>query len=179
MCDTEKNENIGNATIGIKKLDSGNAKFFMKNMLLSMTLCENGEEKTFDRVFLHRDFPHELLWQYISVIGEDNMEIGLIEDISHFDAENMGLLRTELERKYYMPCISSIENVKERYGFSYWNVTLADGRKISFTMRDTFRNIVHTSENSIVLNDVDGNRFIIENILSLSRKSYRKIEIYM
>lgn len=178
MCEREKKVAV-EGTVGIKKLNSGNAKFFMKNMLLSMTLCENGEEKTFDRVFLHRDFPHELLWQYISVIGEDSAEIGLIENISLFDEETEKVLRTELERKYYMPSIVSVENVKERYGFSYWNVTLVDGRKVSFTMRDTFKNIVHAGNDKLVLNDVDGNRFVIESILKLDRKSYRKMEIYM
>ena len=46
-------------------------------------------------------------------------------------------------------------------------------------MRDTYRNLFHNSENGIVLTDVDGNRFLIPDVLQLDPKSYRKIELYL
>ena len=69
--------------------------------------------------------------------------------------------------------------MKERYGFSYWKVRLDDGREQSFTMQDTFRNIIHTGEDSAILVDVDGNRYSLKSISELDRKSYRKIELYL
>ena len=163
----------------IKRLDPTNTKFFMKNGFLSMTCTDEDGEQTHDRVFLHRDFPFELLWSYISVLGEDSKEKGLIYDIADFDEKTTELLKTELERKYYSPTIASIESLKERYGFSYWKVTLTDGRSLNFTMQDTFRNIVRRGEDSAILLDVDGNRFVIESITALDRKSYRRIELYL
>ena len=65
----------------IIKLDSDNASFEMKNGFLTLTVSSSGEEKRYDRVFLHRAFPHELLWEYISVLGEESREIGLIYNI--------------------------------------------------------------------------------------------------
>ena len=144
-----------------------------------MTCTDEEGEQTYDRVFLHRDFPFELLWSYISVLGEDNKERGLIYDIADFDETTTQLLKTELERKYYSPTVASIESLKERYGFSYWKVTLSDGRSLNFTMQDTFRNIVRRGEDSAILLDVDGNRFVIESIAALDRKSYRRIELYL
>ena len=35
------------------------------------------------------------------------------------------------------------------------------------------------SENGVVLTDVDGNRFIIKDVLKLDAKSYHKIELYL
>ena len=96
----------------IIKLDASNASFEMKNGFLTLTLTENGEEKHYDRVFLHRAFPHELLWEYISVTGEENREIGLIYNLEDFDEDGKMILRTEIERKYYSPVISEINSVK-------------------------------------------------------------------
>ena len=56
---------------------------------------------------------------------------------------------------------------------------LEDGREVSFTMQDTFKNIIHTGEDSMILVDVDSNRYTVKSISSLSSKSYRKIELYL
>ena len=175
----QKNEIMLDRAARIIRLDRNVAQFKNENKFLTLVLNEDGEEKKYDRVFLHRAFPHELLWEYISVLDVDNKEIGLIYNIEDFDTETVALLKTELERKYYSPTITTIESVKERYGFSYWSVTTSDGKKISFTMQDTYRNIMHTGDDTLLLLDVDGNRFTVESVAALDRKSYRKIEIYL
>ena len=163
----------------IIKLDGSNASFEMKNGFLTLVVKIGEENKKFDRVFLHRAFPHELLWEYISVMGEEGKEIGLIYNVEDFDTETVCVLKTEIERKYYSPLIAEINQVNERYGFSYWKVKTEDGRSLNYTMRDTFRNIVRTGEDSAILIDVDGNRYAIKSIASLDRKSYRRIELYL
>lgn len=163
----------------VYRLEPSNAKFFIKNGFLAMTLTDGEGEKTYDRVFLHRDFPFEFLWKYISVLGDDNKEKGLITDIAVFGEETAALLKTELERKYYSPAVKSVDSLKERYGFSYWRVTLTDGREVNFTMQDTFKNIIRVGEDRAILLDVDGNRFVIGSIAALDRKSYRRIELYL
>lgn len=174
-----KNEIMLEDAARIIKIDGTNASFVMKDGFLALTLKTNGEEKVYDRVFLHRAFPHELLWEYISVTGDENKEIGLIYNIDDFGDEDVELLKTEINRKYYSPVISEIQSVKERYGFSYWKVRIDDGRILSFTMQDTFGKIIRIGEDSAILVDVDGNRYTIKSILGLDKKSYRKIELYL
>ena len=161
------------------RIDSSNASFSMKNGFLTLTFDKDGEKVEYNRVFLHRDFPFEKLWEYISVLDADSKEIGIIINIADFNEETSALLRTELERKYYCPEVKTIESLKERYGFSYWTVVTAEDRKVSFTMQDTFRNIIRVGQDKCLLLDVDGNRFIIESIAALDRKSHKKIEIYL
>ena len=175
----QKNEIMLDRAARIIRLDPNVAQFKNENKFLTLVLNEDGEEKKYGRVFLHRAFPHELLWEYISVLDVDNKEIGLIYNIEDFDADTVSILKTELERKYYSPTIVTIESVKERYGFSYWNVITSDGKKMTFTMQDTYRNITHTGDDTLLLFDVDGNRFTIKSVAALDRKSYRKIEIYL
>ncbi|MBE6681675.1 MAG: DUF1854 domain-containing protein [Ruminococcaceae bacterium] len=164
----------------VKRIDKTNAVFCMKNGFLSMTKKEeNGEEKVYDRVFLHRAFPFELLWEYVSVLDSDQIEIGIIYKIDEFEGEEKEILVTELKRKYYEPVIKTITSLKERYGFSYWEVVCEDGRNVKFTMQDTFRNIIRVGDDRAILLDVDGNRFVIESIMGLDKKSHKKIELYM
>ena len=59
----------------IVRLDGSNSRFEMKNGFLTLTLTVGEEEKSYDRVFLHRAFPHELLWEYISVVGDENRDV--------------------------------------------------------------------------------------------------------
>lgn len=174
-----KNEIMLEDAAKILRLDSSNSSFKMKNGFLTVTVKAGDEEKSHDRVFLHRAFPHELLWEYIAVLGEENREIGLIYNIEDFGAEDKALLVTEIERKYFSPEISVIHSQKERYGFSYWKVTDKSGKKFEFTMQDTFRNIIRIGDDRAMLVDVNGNRYSIPDVSNLDRKSYRKIELYL
>jgi hypothetical protein len=99
-------------------------------------------------------------------------------EVSLFDGDTEALLREELARIYYTPKIRRIASMKERYGFSYWQVDTDDG-ELSFTVQDTFRNLLRIGEDRVAIFDVDGNRFEIESLSSLDRKSYKKIELYL
>ncbi len=151
-----------------------NASFFLKNGFLYIKQGEKKEE----RVFLCRQFPHDLLWEFISVMDSDQKELGIVRDLEVFDEENKVLLQTELNRRYYAPVIEKILSMKERYGFSYWKVKTEHG-EVNFTLQDTFRSILRVGEHRLILLDVNGNRFEIPDVTALDRKSYKKIELYL
>ena len=150
-----------------------NASFFQKNgfLYIKQGECEQ-------RAYLCRQFPFEMLWDFISVLDEEQNEIGIIRSVSLFEGEMCALLTAELERRYYSPVIRRIFSMKERYGFSYWKVQTDDG-EMSFTLHDTFRSIIRAGEFRVILMDVDGNRFDIPDVRELDRKSYKKIELYL
>ena len=163
----------------ILHLIPSNAVFKRHNSLLSLTLTrEDGllhEEK---RVILKRAFPFDMPWEYVAVLDANEREIGMIASLSLFDTDTESLLREELARIYYTPKIRRILSMKERYGFSYWQVETDDG-EVTFTVQDTFRNLLRIGEDRLAIFDVDGNRFEIESLASLDRKSYKKIELYL
>ena len=150
-----------------------NASFSMKNGFLYIQYQEKEQ-----RVFLCRQFPFEMQWDFISVMDDERQEIGIIRSLSLFEGEMGELLANELKRRYYAPVIRTILQVKERYGFSYWKVVTDEG-EVSFTLHDTFRSIVHAEEKRLIILDVDGNRFEIPDVDALDRKSYKKIELYL
>lgn len=150
-----------------------NASFSMKNGFLYLKLGEDEQ-----RVSLCRQFPFELLWEFISVLDAEQNELGIIRNLDLFEGEIREMLMTELRRRYYAPEIKRIISMKERYGFSYWRVETAEG-EISFTLHDTFRSIIRVNEHRAILFDVNGNRFEIPDVRALDRKSLKKVELYL
>ncbi len=150
-----------------------NASFACKNGFLYIQYGE-----TEQRAFLCRQFPFDKLWEFISVMDEDQCEIGIIRDVAVFDEDEKALLCEELKRRYYAPIIQSIVSMKERYGFSYWRVKTEEG-EVRFTLHDTFRSIIRAGERRVIILDVDGNRFEIPDVEALDKKSYKKIEMYL
>ncbi len=170
--------------VSIQYLDDTNAVFQKENGFLSLkaTLADeegNPVEKTFERVFLHNAFPFDMPKAYISVLDADQKEIGMIRDLSALSEETARMLSEELHRKYYAPKILRILSVKERYGFSFWQVELKDAGPFSFTVRDTYRSILRVDGGHLFITDVDGNRFEIEDAEALDRASFKKIELYL
>lgn len=157
------------------QISKENASFSMKNGFLFMACPKDAEPR---RVLLHRDFPFDHPWAYISVLSTENVELAFIQNVDLFEGEEKELIVRELERKYYTPSIKKILSVKDRFGFSYWDVETESG-KVTFTLQDTFKSISRAGDNKLFFSDVDGNRFVIENIEALDKKSHKKIELYL
>jgi hypothetical protein len=51
--------------------------------------------------------------------------------------------------------------------------------KKNCTIKDVSRNIRMLSDTSVIIFDVDGNRYIVEDVKRLSRKSMRKLDAYL
>jgi len=165
--------------IKIEYLNKENAVFTDKNGFISMKYKpESEDEKEYDRVFLHRSFPNEMTENYISVLDRDNNEIGMIRDINDFDETAKELLRRELKRKYHVFTIKKISSVKEKYGYSYWNITDETGER-EFTVQDTYKSITKITSERVCVTDIDGNRYEIPSLSALDRRSAKRIEIFL
>lgn len=179
----EQKKNALRDIVTVLYITNDNAKFEKDNDFIRMTLTapnDDGivETTTYDRIFLHRAFPFDYPYAYISVLDQDSRELGLIADIDELSADAAEMLRQELDRKYYTPVIKQILSLKDKFGFSYWKVMTDEG-ELSFTLRDTFQSLMKVGGTRIFVNDIDGNRYEIPNIEELDRKSFRKIELFL
>lgn len=130
------------------------------------------------RVFLHRAFPFTMKDEFISVLDKDGKEYGMIRHLNVFEGEMREIFERELARKYFSPEIKKIKSLKERFGYSYWEVE-TDRGPMSFAVYDTFRNIAKITDRRLVVTDVDGNRYDIMDVYALDSKSYRNIDMYL
>lgn len=168
--------------IEIVHLNPQNAVFYMKGDFLAVKTVLPGkddDEQEQDRgiIKLRRMFPFEELWTHISVMDSENNEIGIIDNVDDFP-ECKELLVNELEKIYFYPRITKIYSMKEKYGFSSWDVETDIGR-ITFSVKDTFRSILLLGSSRAIITDADGGRYEIPDTTKLDRSSYRKIELYV
>ena len=102
----------------------------------------------------------------------------MIRRLSDFDSASQALLGEELQRRYFTPQISRIFSVKDKFGYSYWEVQTSAG-KVSFVMNNPSSNIRTLEDGRVFIHDIDGNCFEITEPEKLDKASYRHIEIYM
>lgn len=133
------------------------------------------EDKTYPRVNLHRAFPFSLGDKYISVREGSGQEIGIITDLDDFDEKTRGILKEELERRYFTPEILCINSVKSEFGYSYWEVETDRGHR-RFTVKGRGDSVIPIDEVRYLIMDMDGNRFEISDIRKLDRKSKKYLE---
>ncbi len=166
-------------------LTPANAKFFPSaGGMVSLTLTkEDGTTETFERVVIIRAFPITNPDDFLSVRevgrgGSRGDEIGLIETISLFDADTVALLNEELDRRYFIPEITKIYSMKEKYGYHYTEAQTSAGR-VQFVMNNPSNNIRTLEDGRVLITDTDGNCFCLPDPARLDRQSYRLIEIYL
>lgn len=156
-------------------LSADDISFIKNGEFPSATLADGTKH---ERVWLHRVFPLDAEDEFISVQTKDAEEIGMIRRLSDFDGETAELLRRELERKYFVPKIQKILALRERRGFSYWRVE-TDSGEFELSLQDTYRSITRVGEDRAIIVDISGNRFEIESLSALDRKSRKRLEIYL
>ena len=135
-------------------------------------------KQDFGRVYFHRCFPFETPDKFISVLDKDGREYGLIEDIDLLDEDAKSIIKSELDRKYLCPTVKKINSLKDKLGYSYWEVE-TDMGDMTFSTHDTYRNMAKVGDGMVIITDVDGNRYRIQNVADLDKKSYKKIELFL
>ena len=163
-----------------------NAKFSRSGGdLISLDIVnDKGEEEHFERVIILRSFPVTNPNEFLSVREPDSKkqgrgkEIGMIRYITDFDEATRALFEEELDRRYFTPQIEKIMAVKEKFGYLYWDVVTSAGN-VTFVMNNPFSNIRILEDGRILINDIDGNVFGIQDPTKLDATSLKKIEIYL
>ncbi len=142
----------------------------------------NGEN--LGRVAVLRMFPFEYEEEYLSVRCENysrkdkENEIGIIRDLTQFSKEQADIVRLELRKRYFVPDIINVNEVKEEFGHTMWNVTTSAGDK-EFTVTDMNTNVLNLGDGRIMLVDVYGNRYYIPDITKIDDKTMKILEIWI
>lgn len=153
--------------------------------LISLDLhVQDKEPEFFERVVILRSFPVTNPDEFLSVREPDSKkqgrgkEIGMVRRITDFNEETQKLFLEELDRRYFSPILLKITNVKEKFGYSYWDAETSAGH-VTFILNNPFSNIRVLEDGRVYINDIDGNSFMIPDPKKLDPASFRKIEIYL
>ena len=144
----------------------------------------DGQEEFFERVIIRRSFPVTSPDEFLSVREPDTkkngrgFEIGMIRNLNIFDKETVDLLNAELDVRYFTPIITHILSSKEKFGYNYMELETTAGR-VAIVMNNPFYNIRSLEDGRIMINDMDGNCFVIPDPKKLDRHSLKFIEVYI
>lgn len=138
------------------------------------------EDKVYPRVHVVRMFPFTDSERFLSIRneGEKFEEIGIIEDIDSMGEETAGMLREQLALRYFTPKITKVHNVKDEYGYAYWDV-VTDRGPCRFTVQMGGKNISHLSETRVLILDIDENRYEIPDIMKLTAAERKKLDLFL
>lgn len=136
--------------------------------------------KTYPRVAVHRCFPFSDPTRYISIREPegDGREIGLIDDLKALPGDTRRLLEDQMALRYFTPKIQRVRDIKEEYGYSYWDVQ-TDRGDCRFTVRMGGSNVYAIGKNRYLVNDLDGNRFEIPDLYALTPKEIKKLDLFI
>lgn len=165
----------------VRYLTSSDIKFYeTKGGLLGAVV----DSEDVGRVDILRLFPLHQKEKYLSVRRQAehnrdrNTEVGIIEDLTSFSEEEKKLVVNELEKRYFVPEIVKVKSVKEEFGHTYWETVTTSGER-SFTTFDMSSSLIRISENSVLLIDVDGSRYLIPDLKKADDKAMKVLDIWL
>ena len=139
-------------------------------------------EQDYKRVALRRALPIAQPTAFISVADTENKEIGILRAVTALADDQLRIVLAELDKRYYCPIVQEIKSVKDKLGYVYLELSIrGDGRLYSknCAIKDVNKNIRMLDENRLILFDVDGNRYVVESLAALDKKSLKRLEPYL
>ncbi|MDE0426347.1 MAG: DUF1854 domain-containing protein [Candidatus Poribacteria bacterium] len=129
---------------------------------------------TYTNVEAIRSFPLTDSNKYISLLDSEEKEIGIIQDIKQLPRESEKVLRSELQKRYFLPKITKIHSLDGEFGVTQWVVETNRG-PVTFGMRTRY-DVVSLENGRVLIKDADGNRYEIENYHRLDPDSIALLE---
>jgi hypothetical protein len=138
--------------------------------------------KDYKRITLRRALPIGNPMEYISVADKDNKEIGMIRSLADLSEKQYDIVVKELDNRYYSPTVYEVKSVKDKLGYVYMELIIGrdDQRfKKNCAVKDVSKNIRMLDDDRLAIFDVDGNRYIIQSLAGLDKKSLKRLEPYL
>ena len=153
-------------------LDPKKATFWVDEFEDLRIKLEDGTE--YAKVRAMRAFPLSAQDRYIVLRDEEGKEIAMIKDPGELDAKSRHALEVELGKSYFVPQITSINKIDEDFGVPKWDVETDRGHR-RFELRN--RNDAKTvGRGRVLIKDIDGNRYEINNFHLMDAKSISYLE---
>ena len=179
---TNTNEITGSIDqIDIGLIDPSKAEFYVADSGFTGLKYDGGDYK---HITLKRALPIGLPMEYISVADSENKEIGILKSLNDLSEDQYAIVMDELSKRYYCPDILEIKSIKDKLGYVYMELILdvSDSGKTHMkncAVKDVNKNIRMLSDDSLIIYDVDGNRYTIKKLSALDKQSLKRLEPYI
>jgi hypothetical protein len=152
------------------------ADFALSRDSFGQLVLTNAEEERFTGVVPIRLFPFSDRDHWISLVGPDNKELTLIEDLATLPANTRQLIEEELADREFLPIIERIMHVTSDVEPAEWHVQ-TDRGPVQFVLKseDDIRTL---SPGQLLIIDATGQRYIVRDYRKLDSYSRRVLEEY-
>ena len=134
-------------------------------------------DRSYPDIWAVRAFPLSDLKHHIGLLDAKagNKVIGIIADPTKLERTSRRILAHALDGHYFVPVITAILSMREEFGAVYFEVETDRGTRqfIAKGLRDGVR---HLGNGELLIPDVDGNRYRIDDWRRLDTRSQRLIE---
>ncbi|OGF47416.1 MAG: hypothetical protein A2452_02725 [Candidatus Firestonebacteria bacterium RIFOXYC2_FULL_39_67] len=137
-----------------------------------------GDGKKYQRVSFILLFPFTDTENYISAViknGAEYNEIGIIEHIKDLPGKIRGFVKEDLKLRYFVPEIRDIRSIATKYWFHEFDVITDRGEK-KFYLRNVREGVRFKTDSSIVITDMEKNRYKIPDYRRLSSKARTELD---
>ncbi len=154
---------------------------------IHVTVNERGEVRvqyvdgaTYDDVNVVPAFPITRPNRFVYLQEADGKELGLLVDPRRLDRESHDVVLNQADQAYFMPRITRIIRVEERMGMglAHWEVETDRGYN-SFDIVSRSESVWYVGRDRLVIRDADGNRYLIEDLSALDKRSRRLADLYL
>ena len=142
-----------------------------ENNLVNLTLSYG---TSYERLEPRRLFPVSRQDFYISLLGEDGVEVAIIKSLADLSQDSQDVIRYSLDDYYLVPHITRILSITEKNGKITWNVETDRGFK-QFDIRNRNHDIRVYPDGRVRVRDSDDNRYVIDNYNVLDKRSKRQL----
>ena len=133
---------------------------FVRSARGSLILRMDGEE--YNDLKIRLAFPLEVEDRFICFFLPDGNELGLLEDMARLDEESRRELQAELDKIYFRPRILRFDKISEEHGMLRGEIETTSGpRRIE--IRGWREKVRLLSGNRAIIEDVDGNRYLVDD----------------
>lgn len=123
-------------------------------------------------------FPISRPNQFVHVEDAEGAELGVVLEPRRLDRESRDLVLAQADQAYFMPRVSRIVRVDERMGIARWEVE-TDRGWASFDVVSRSESVWYVGKDRLVIRDADGNRYLIEDLSKLDRRSRRLADLFL
>ncbi len=146
-----------------------------------LEIKRNGESLC-SSAFVICAFPASHPEEYLSIRGwnesGDEIEVGMIRDLSTWPEQDRKLINDSLARRYLLREIVAVDRVSLSHGYLDLNVKTSTG-PANFTMRWTQSQAIDFGEDGKLLIDTEENRFVIRDMDSLPARDRERFLQYV
>ena len=123
-------------------------------------------------------FPLSDRARMVVVRDRSGEEIGILDDLSKLGEDSREIVEAEIEKAYFLPQIVSVNDIEQELNIVTWSVETDRGPR-DFHVRGIRQNVRRIGRVRLVIRDVDGNRYEIPDIRTLSPRGRRLVEEYI